>query len=146
MVVMLFRLNRSVAVLFPLVVTLYQDDALLSFGEHIDTRSAAVRLVLNVLASVSQWEREVIGERTSAAMQHMKSLNKYTGGKTPYGYDLVNGSLVENDAEQSIIQLVAKYKAEGLSYRKISKVLAEAGHLSRTGRSFTPNRIMQMAA
>ena len=146
LVVKLDRLTRSVADLGRLVETYFQDYALLSVGEQIDTRSAAGRLVLNVLASVSQWEREVIGERTSAAMQHMKSLNKYTGGKTPYGYDLVNGSLVENDAEQSIIQLVAKYKAEGLSYRKISKVLAEAGHLSRTGRSFTPNRIMQMAA
>ncbi len=35
--------------------------ALLSVGEQIDTRSAAGRLVLNVLASVSQWEREAIG-------------------------------------------------------------------------------------
>jgi len=38
--------------------------ALLSVGEKIDTRSAAGRLVLNVLASVSQWDREAIGERT----------------------------------------------------------------------------------
>jgi DNA invertase Pin-like site-specific DNA recombinase len=44
--------------------------ALLSVGEQIDTRSAAGRLVLNVLASVSQWEREAIGERTAVAMQH----------------------------------------------------------------------------
>ena len=36
----------------------------LSVGEKIDTRSAAGRLVLNVLASVSQWDREAIGERT----------------------------------------------------------------------------------
>jgi DNA invertase Pin-like site-specific DNA recombinase len=42
--------------------------ALLSVGEKIDTRSAAGRLVLNVLASVSQWDREAIGERT--AMGH----------------------------------------------------------------------------
>ena len=85
LVVKLDRLTRSVADLGRLVETYFQDYALLSVGEQIDTRSAAGRLVLNVLASVSQWEREVIGERTSAAMQHMKSLNKYTGGKTPYG-------------------------------------------------------------
>jgi site-specific DNA recombinase len=41
--------------------------ALLSVGEQMDTRSAAGRIVLNVLASVSQWEREAIGERTAAA-------------------------------------------------------------------------------
>ena len=44
--------------------------ALLSVGEKIDTRSAAGRLVLNVLASVTQWDREAIGERTAMAMQH----------------------------------------------------------------------------
>jgi len=146
LVVKLDRLTRSMADLGRLVETYFQNYALLSVGEQIDTRSAAGRLVLNVLASVSQWEREVIGERTSAAMQHMRSLNKYTGGKAPYGYDLVSGSLVENEAEQAIIQLVAKYKAQGLSYSKIGRVLAGAGHLSRTGRTFDHRSIKQMAA
>ncbi len=44
--------------------------ALLSVGEQIDTRSAAGRLVLNILASVAPWEREATGERTSVAPQH----------------------------------------------------------------------------
>jgi len=35
--------------------------------------TAAGRLVLNVLGAVSQWEREAIGERTSAAMQHVEA-------------------------------------------------------------------------
>jgi len=47
--------------------------ALLSVGEQIDTRSAAGRLVLNVLASVSQCELEAIGERTATAMQNRAS-------------------------------------------------------------------------
>ena len=38
-------------------------------GEQVDTRTASGRLVLNVLASVAQWEREATGERTSAAMR-----------------------------------------------------------------------------
>jgi len=33
---------------------------LLSVSEQIDTRSASGRLVLNILASVSQWEREMV--------------------------------------------------------------------------------------
>ena len=52
--------------------------ALLSVGEKIDTRSAAGRLVLNVLASVSQWDREAIGERTAMAMQHKAKQGEYT--------------------------------------------------------------------
>jgi DNA invertase Pin-like site-specific DNA recombinase len=38
-------------------------------SEQVDTRTAAGRLVLNVLGAVSQWEREAIGERTSVAMR-----------------------------------------------------------------------------
>src|SRR3954454_24353869 len=50
--------------------------ALMSVANSIDTRSAAGRLVLNVLASVSQWEREIIVERTTDAMQHLKTAGK----------------------------------------------------------------------
>lgn len=145
-VVKLDRLTRSVADLGRLVDTYFQQFALLSVGEQIDTRSAAGRLVLNVLASVSQWEREVIGERTSAAMQHMRNQNKYTGGKAPYGYNLVDGDLVENDDEQEVIKLVAKYKAKGLSLRKIAAVLDRAGHRSRTGKPLSAMSVSRMAA
>lgn len=145
-VVKLDRLTRSVADLGKLVDTYFQNFALLSVGEQIDTRSAAGRLVLNVLASVSQWEREVIGERTSAAMQHMRNQNQYTGGKPPYGYDLVDGELIENENEQQVIKLVAKYKAAGLSYRKIAAVIDEAGHKSRTGKQLSAMSISRMAA
>lgn len=67
-VVKLDRLTRSVRDLGELVEGVFAEKgaALLSVSEQIDTRSAAGRLVLNVLASVSQWEREAIGERTAA--------------------------------------------------------------------------------
>src|SRR5438874_1996729 len=72
LVVKVDRLTRSVADLGALVERYFAPGkaALLSVGEKIDTRSAAGRLVLNVLASVTQWDREAIGERTAMAMQH----------------------------------------------------------------------------
>src|SRR5207302_10417331 len=81
LVVKLDRLTRSVADLGRLVERYFTPGkaALLSVGEQIDTRSAAGRLVLNVLASVSQWEREAIGERTATAMQHKAKQGEYTG-------------------------------------------------------------------
>jgi site-specific DNA recombinase len=47
--------------------------ALVSLQESLDATTATGRLMMNVLASVSQWEREVIGERTREAMQHLKA-------------------------------------------------------------------------
>ena len=145
-VVKLDRLTRSVADLGRLVETYFQKHALLSVGEQIDTRSAAGRLVLNVLASVSQWEREVIGERTSAAMQYMKAQGQYTGGKPPYGFQVVNGELIENEAEQSVLALVRKYRNKGLSLRKIAETLADKGVNSRAGKPIHFQAIARMAA
>jgi site-specific DNA recombinase len=145
-VVKLDRLTRSVGDLGRLVEAHFQKHALLSVGEQIDTRSAAGRLVLNVLASVSQWEREAIGERTSAAMQHMKAKGLYTGGKPPYGFDLVNGELLENTGEQAVLDLVRKYRAKGLSLRKIAEVLADKGFKSRSGTTLHFQAIGRMAA
>lgn len=81
LVVKLDRLTRSVRDLGHLVDKYFAPGkaALLSVGEQIDTRSAAGRLVLNVLASVSQWER------TATATQHKAAQGKYTGGQAPYG-------------------------------------------------------------
>lgn len=145
-VVKLDRLTRSVGDLGRLVECYFQKHALMSVSEQIDTRSAAGRLVLNVLASVSQWEREVVGERTSAAMQHMKAEGQYTGGKPPYGFDLVSGELIENDQEQAVLALVKKYRGRGLSLQTIARLMAEQGIRSRVGKPFLRQGLARMAA
>ena len=112
-VVKLDRLTRSVVDLGYLVETYFNKAGLLSVSEQIDTRSASGRLVLNVLASVSQWEREAIGERTVAVKQSMKANGLYCGGIVPYGQMLVSGELVNNPNEQAIINRAKTLKAEG---------------------------------
>src|SRR5262249_27382797 len=141
LVVKLDRLTRSVVHLGQLVEDYFAKDrwALLSVGEQIDTRSAAGRLVLNVLASVSQWEREAIGERTSAAMQYKASLGEYTGGEVPYGYSLAPNSgdrLVENPEEQKVLGIARKLRDAGQSLRAVARSLNAEGFRSRTGKHF----------
>jgi site-specific DNA recombinase len=73
LVLKLDRLTRSVADLAPLVKSLERGGCqLVSLGESLDTTTAAGRLMLNLLVSVSQWEREAIAERTSTAVRHMR--------------------------------------------------------------------------
>lgn len=153
LVVKLDRLTRSVRDLGELVETHFAPGkaALLSVAEQIDTRSAAGRLVLNVLASVSQWEREAIGERTSAAMQHKASVGEYTGGAAPYGYRLVpatsEGGAVRVElepAEQVVIALARERRTAGLSLRAVARELAAAGHTSRAGQPFAASQVARM--
>lgn len=148
LVVKLDRLTRSVRDLGALVETYFASGkaALLSVGEQIDTRSAAGRLVLNVLASVSQWEREAIGERTSAAMQHMAAEGSYTGGEAPYGFAVVAGKLEPVEAEQAVLAEARKLRAAGLSLRAVAAELDRAGLRARTGRVFAATQIARMVA
>ena len=142
------RLTRSVRDLGDLVDTYFADGkrALLSVHDQIDTRSAAGRLVLNVLASVSQWEREAIGERTSAAMQHKRSKGELVGA-VPFGYDLgADGkTLAANEAEQLVVAAVREYRAGGLSLRTIGERLVERGMLPRKGGAWNPAQIKRIA-
>jgi site-specific DNA recombinase len=140
----LSRLTRSVKDLGCLIDDFFQENTLLSVDEFIDTRSAAGRLVLNVLASVSQWEREVISERTKAAMQHMRAMMQYTGGKPPYGYDLFDGELVKNQAEQKVLALVLKWRKQGCTLKGIAQELADAGIKSRAGKPFAYQSVQRM--
>jgi site-specific DNA recombinase len=148
LVVKLDRLTRSVAQLGELLESHFSEGkaALLSVGEQIDTRSAAGRLVLNILASVSQWEREAIGERTATAMQHMASRGEYTGGEPPYGFQVgPDGEmLVPCPAEQATVELAKALHAELASLRGVARGLEARGIRSRTGRTFAPVQVKRM--
>lgn len=131
------RLTRSVRDLGTLLDGWFgrkDGPALLSVQEQVDTRTAGGRLVLNVLMSVAQWERETIGERTASAMAHMKSEGEYTGGRAPYGWQAdAEGKLHPVPTEQAAIVLAQQLHGEGHSLRRVGALLTEAGHLSRSG-------------
>ena len=136
-VVKLDRLTRSVRDLGTLVDRYFAAGrwSLVSVSENVDTRTAAGRLVLNVLGAVSQWEREAIGERTASAMAHLRSTGAYTGGRAPYGWTVgPDGSaLVPDVREQEIIGAAQELSAAGLSLRAIGAALADRGLLPRSG-------------
>ena len=148
LVVKLDRLTRSVVDLGKLIETYFAPGkaALMSVGEQIDTRSAAGRLVLNILASVSQWERETIGERTSVAMRHKQSQGEYIGGHAPYGFELVDGELVAETFEQDVIRQAKELRDGGLSLAAVAKELDRRGLQSRNAKPFAAMQIKRLVA
>lgn len=147
-VVKLDRLTRSVRDLGDLVERVFADgrSALLSVSEQVDTRTAAGRLVLNVLGSVSQWEREAIGERTSAAMRYKAAAGEFIGGGTPYGYRLADDGtrLIPFPDEQRVVTEAKRLRALGLSLREVADRLRRRGMRSRSGRPFVHTQIRRM--
>ena len=151
LVVKLDRLTRSVRDLGELLDGYFGPEkkaALLSVADQIDTRTAAGRMVLNILTSVAQWEREAIGERTAAAMQHKAAQGEYCGGQVPYGFavGLDGVHLVEHDGEQLVIAAVRELRAAGLSLRAIVAQLDKRGLVSRTGKALGLTQVAKIAA
>jgi DNA invertase Pin-like site-specific DNA recombinase len=74
------RLSRSVAD-FARVLELARSRgwALVAIDLGVDTSTPTGELVANVMMSVAQWDRRVIGERTSAAMQAAKRQGRHMG-------------------------------------------------------------------
>ena len=129
------RLTRSVKDLGA-VVELFEKTgaALISVQDSINTATAAGRLVLNVLGSVAQWEREAVGERTKAALSVKKAAGQRVG-TIPFGYDLdSNGvDLIANESELEAISLMQELRNMGLSFNKIAAELESRGIKTKKG-------------
>ena len=108
------RLTRSVADLDRLVKLFEKKGvALVSLQESLDATTATGRLMMNLLASVSQWEREVIGERTKDALQELKAEGKKLGRS---GY-----------ADQETIGYLKTEYSQGRSYHELAAELNTRG-------------------
>lgn len=118
-IVKLDRLTRSVKDLDWLLENYFADKfSLMSVSEQVDTRTASGRLVLNVLMSVAQWERETIGERTSAALQHKKAQGEHIGG-VGFGYQ-VTGKKLAKTKEHKTVELIQQLRDEGKTLQAIA--------------------------
>lgn len=108
--------------------------ALVSVAESLDTGTAAGRLVLNVMASVSQWEREAIGERTRDALRHKKA-NGQRVGTVPFGYQLAPDgvSLVANLDEQRALRVLRELRDAGYTLQAVADELNRQGFRTRRG-------------
>ncbi len=152
LVAKLDRLTRSVKDLGALVEDYFSSDAivLLSVADSIDTRTAAGRLVLNVLGSVAQWERETIGERTAEALSHIRAQGQKTGGDIPYGFTLAadGQTLVPDAGEQALLDAIQEARQRGLTQRAVVAELTRQGFTTRKGTALgltQVQRIMQQA-
>jgi len=129
------RLTRSVKDLGTLIEVIEKNGiALMSVLDSINTNTANGRFCLNIVASISQWEREAIGERTAAAMQVKKATGQLVGS-VPYGFDVATDgiTLIENPMEQANLNLIRELRERGLSYGKIAQELNLRGIAAKKG-------------
>jgi len=101
------RLTRSLAD-FAKMVDLF-DRRNVSFSavtQQINSATSMGRLMLNVLLSFAQFEREVTGERIRDKIAAAKRKGMWMGGVPSIGYDVVNRQLVINEAEAAVVRRI----------------------------------------
>ncbi len=98
-----------------------------SVTQRFDTSSSMGQLMLNILMSFAQFERQVISERTRDKIGATRRKGLWTGGPTPLGYDIKEKKLVVNVSEAdevreifrrflnlgSIMELVGELRSRG---------------------------------
>jgi site-specific DNA recombinase len=103
--------------------------ALVSVTESINTKSPHGRMMVNVLLSFAQYERELIGERTRDKLHAARRKGKFVGGYPVLGYDHdpVGSRLVVNEAEAERVREIFRLFLDQRS------ILGVVGELNRRG-------------
>jgi DNA invertase Pin-like site-specific DNA recombinase len=124
-------------------------------GNSIDTTSAAGRFMLTVLAGAAEMERNLVRERTSAALSRKRSRGEKTGGRVPYGYEVYDDGetrfvkatgqshavkkLRPVNSQQNVIETMKSLRAQG---RTLEEICELAGAIGR--RKFWPSQVSRI--
>lgn len=124
-----------------------------SVTQQFNTSSSIGRLMLNVLLSFAQFEREIISERTRDKMAAARRKGKYVGGAPILGYDVDRdvSRLVVNEQEAIRLRQIFELYLEQQSLIPTIKELDRRGWLTkqwttkkgkqRGGRPFNKNTL-----
>jgi len=124
---------------------------LMSVSESLDTGSAAGRLVVTVLAALSQMEREQVAERTTFALEAIGREGRGRSRFTPFGWRTADGAtenaagdrreLVPHDQEQAALARIVELDHAGDGARRIASALNADSSNPRSGKPWTPNSV-----
>ena len=130
------RLTRSLADFARIVEVFEQHDcSFVSVTQSFNTTGSMGKLMLNVLLSFAQFEREVTGERIRDKIAASKAKGLWMGGTLPLGFDFPDdGSRVlrTNQAEAGIVRYIFESYLKLGSVRALKADLASKGIVSKT--------------
>jgi site-specific DNA recombinase len=151
------RLSRSLLDFAKMMETLDKHQvAFVSVTQQFNTTTSMGRLVLNILLSFAQFEREIIAERTRDKIAATRRKGKWCGGIPLLGYDVDPGTtkLVINKAEAKQVQGIFQLYREHQALPPLLQELARRGWVnkrwttrkgrSRGGKPFTKTTLHKL--
>lgn len=138
------RLARNTSDLLNIVEKLYKINVeFFSLTEKIEIASSTGKLMLQILASFAEFERNTIIENVYNG-QRQRAIEGYYQGNLPLGYDKVPDSkkeLMINQHEANIVKYIFESYAKGHGYRKIANALNHKGYVTKKAKPFSISSI-----
>lgn len=123
------RLSRSLMDFSRLVDIFSKNNAsFISVTQDFNTSTTTGRLMLNMLLSFAQFEREMTSDRLKDKFLAQKKRGMWTGGFIPLGYDAIEKKLVINKEEAKIIKCIFNTFIETHSVAEVVSVLKEKNY------------------
>jgi site-specific DNA recombinase len=151
------RLSRSLLDFAKMMETFERHGiSFVSVTQQFNTATSMGRLVLNVLLSFAQFEREIIAERTRDKMAATRRKGKWSGGTPLLGYDLDprGGRLLVNEEEAERVRVIFALYLEHQSLLPLVQELERRGWVgkrwqtrkgrTRGGRPFTKTSLYRL--
>jgi site-specific DNA recombinase len=151
------RLSRSLLDFARMMETFEKHGvSFVSITQQFNSATSMGRLVLNVLLSFAQFEREIIAERTRDKMAATRRKGKWSGGTPVLGYDLDprGGRLHVNDEEAERVRIIFALYLEHQALLPVVQELERRGWVSkqwqtrhgrqRAGRPFTKTSLYRL--
>ncbi|MDR0572260.1 MAG: recombinase family protein [Rickettsiales bacterium] len=95
----------------------------ISVTQNFNTNDSMGKLMLNILLSFAQFEREMTGDRIRDKIRMQKSKGMWTGGPVPLGYDNIDKKLIVNEEESKKVKLIFNTFLKTKSISETLKVL-----------------------
>jgi len=122
------RLTRSLADFIRLADRMRGSEvSFVSVTQAFDTSTSMGRMILNILLTFAQFEREMLSDRIKDKFRSMRQQGLHVQGRIPLGYDKQNGRLTVNEVEAATVRRIFE---ESISFPNL---LALERHLRLQG-------------
>lgn len=112
--------------------------------QEINTSTSSGRMMLNILITFAQYEREVIAERIRDKMSASRKRGQWVGGTVPFGYRTENRRLVPDSETSEIIPLMFETFVKRRSARDVAHLLNTRGIMTRQGKIWMSSHIYRI--
>ncbi|MDA0782797.1 MAG: recombinase family protein [Proteobacteria bacterium] len=127
------RLTRSLLDFSKIIELLDEHNcSFVAVTQSFNTSNSMGRLMLNVLLSFAQYERELTSERIRDKFEASCKLGIWMGGNPPLGYNPKDRKLLINESEAKLVRIIYQRFLEVASPTEVARDMNEMGFKTKT--------------